>query len=444
MVATLSQWQNLKHTIDDPSIATAESEGRKIGIQLFDQAQEMEACAVLPKLVKWLEQIIADTYHNFTMPSKKDREESGSVYSWSHTQRLDYNFFKGIRSEIVGLVKDSQRARQAVPENCRGGFEHLVVSSDVQKSVPAPAPASASTPAATEGEPLLDGQGAIIPPVFGGLQIQQPYNQTIEAMRHATAMLKSRQQLNFRQSLTYVPHEERPATTTGLRTPQSEERPILTRGAEAPVTHGIGINSTSQSVNGKGSGVIPVQYQKPLAPNGTTPGATSGPYSYLVKNTDFVRALPHAVEKDKATAPYTSFPYSSPHVPQFYPFAKPPPEQHKEVSKTHGVDDTWMEKYVDLSGGAPPAGVAAMTAETGNRDGAPEKAFFPVEDMPDAPRPNIVAPERRGSDSAGHSDMESGVLSDAGSVSVATSPEADMDEVDMIKTDHMRRTAPNA
>lgn len=146
----------------DPSIATAEYEGRKIGMQLFYQAKEDDTFHVFPFLVKKLMDPMIDiTFRNFTCPSVADREESGSVYSWSHTQRLDYNFFTGMRSEVVGLVKAWRLAQQPVPESCRGGLDHLVQSS--------------YTPTVTMTKPIpqqTPSQNETMPPIFGGVQLQ--------------------------------------------------------------------------------------------------------------------------------------------------------------------------------------------------------------------------------------------------------------------------------
>jgi hypothetical protein len=437
MVATLSQWQNLKHTMEDPSIATAEYEGRKIGMQLFHQAQEMEAFSVLREIVKWLKKIIADTYHNFTMPSKIDREESGNVYSWSHTQRLDYNFFTGIRSEIVGMVQDSKRARQPVPENCRGGFEHLVVSSDVQRTVPAPAPVP--TPAAPQAQRLVDDQERTIPPVLGGLGIQQPCNQNTTAIGEATSVLEGRQREEYRQSLTYVPHDQRRTTTTGLATPQTGDRLILGRLGEAPAVRGIEINSSSQPDKNNVPGGIQVQDQRRLTPGvhaGSISDTVPGALNYPVKSTDWVKALNYAVELDKANTPYRSSPYSTQHGPEYCPFARPPPEQHKERSSTHGVDNKWMEEFVDFGGAAPPAGDEVRNANKKNTSASPERVLFSVRDLPDIPTSDS-APTRRGSDSSVPTEMGDGIFSDAGSATVSPAPEGDMDEVDMLSTDHM-------
>jgi hypothetical protein len=424
MVATLSQWQNLKHTIEDPSIATAEYEGRKIGIQLFDQAQEMEALAILPKIVKWLDKIIADTYHNFTMPSAKDREESGSVYSWSHTQRLDYNFFTGMRSEIVGMVKDSKRARQPVPENCRGGFEHLVVSSDVQKSVPAPASAPAH-----QTQRLVDGQEKTIPPVFGGLGIQRPCNQTPATVGARIAGLEDRQREEHRQSLAHVPHNQRLATTTGVITPITDAGLNLVRIGQMQGTQNIGMGTSFQPVKDNTSGEIQVQN-----PRQNTPGAVPEPVTRalnpLLHNVDWVKALHHAVEKDHAKASDRSSPYPNQHFLEHCPFAPSPSEQQKDSSTTHGEGDKWMEEFVDLTGAAPPTGEEKKT------NVSPEKILLSLGELPKVPRSNSVVPERRGSDTTAQTDIADGIFSDAGSAGGSTSPEEDMmDEIDMIRTD---------
>lgn len=436
MVATLSQWQNLKHTIEDPSIATAEYEGRKVGIQLFDQAQDMDAIAILPKIVKWLDNIIADTYHNFTMPSAKDREESGSVYSWSHTQRLDYNFFTGMRSEIVGMVKDSKRARQPVPENCRGGFEHLVVSRDVQKSVPAPISALAY-----QTQRLVDGQEKIIPPVFGGLGIRRPCNQTPATVGARIAGLEDRQREEHRQSLAHVPYNQRLTTIIGLISPITDAGLNLGGVGQMQGTQNIGMGASLQPVKDNASREIQVQDPRqntPGAPAGTVPGPVPRVLNPLLNSVDWVKVLHHAVEKDQAKASDRPSPYPSQHFLEHCPFAPSPSEQQKDSSTTHGVGDKWMEEFVDLTGAAPPTREGTKTANTGKRSVSPERILFSLGDLRKVPRSHSAVPERRGSDSTAQTDMSDGIFSDAGSAGGATSPEEDMmDEVDMIETDHV-------
>lgn len=435
MVSTLSQWQNLKHTIEDPSIATAEYEGRKIGIQLFDQAQEMEAQAILPKIVKWLESIIADTYYNFTMPSKKDREESGGVYSWSHTQRLDYNFFSGMRSEIVGMVKDSKRARLPVPENCRGGFNHLVVSSDVQKSVPVPVLAPAP-----QTQRLVDDQKRSIPPVFGGIGVRRPSSQQSTTVGATMSESEGKQREGFRQSLTHVPHSQRSATTTQLESSSTGVTVILGRIGEVPATQGIETNSSSQPVSGNPSGEIQVQGPSSVAAvrsRGPFASSTAEALYSQQKNPDWVKVWHQANEKDKARTPYTSSPYPNQQFLEHCPFAEPPPEQQKDNSTTKGADDKWMEEFVDLSGATPPAREQVRNANMANMNSPPERPMFPIEKIPDVPRREIIVPERRGSDSTATTEMGDVIFSDAGA---STPPDEDMDEVDMISTDDMRKT----
>jgi hypothetical protein len=122
-------------------------------------------------VVEWLEPLITDIERNFTTPSKADREESDSVFSWTHTQRLDYNFFTAMRTQLVTSVKAWQRSQKPVPENCKGGVEHLgtvngapsaAIASTTDKE--AESSNAVSTP---EKKTPTDGTKELSPPVGG-------------------------------------------------------------------------------------------------------------------------------------------------------------------------------------------------------------------------------------------------------------------------------------
>lgn len=174
IVKTLSEWQNAHHTILNPNLGSATHEGRKLGMQLFKQAKNTQTVDVLFHLVKWLETLLTDIERNFTTPSAADMEESGSIFSWTHTQRLDYNFFRAMRTELVQNVKVWQQFQRPVPENCRGGVEHLGTAASSNASTNGQDTRVSTAATTPDKETPPETRKQLSPPVGGvGLPIGQ-------------------------------------------------------------------------------------------------------------------------------------------------------------------------------------------------------------------------------------------------------------------------------
>jgi len=385
--------------MENATIPTAEYEGRKIGIQLFNQAEEMEALAALPNVSKWLGDMIRNTYFQFTMSANNNGKDNRAVQEWTHLQRLDWSFFNGMKSEIVAMWKERQRMNQPVPENCKGGFDHLVVSRDV--------PNGSQRPAQTLGartQQLADGQGNAIPSGSKGVDLQSTHSQnTAEA---TTTELAGRQREDFRQSISRNPLKQATTTESSTHNPLNQ-RSATTTGPMTPSTNpgfGLGLAGTPHNFGTNWS-------SQPAQNNMPVPAVNQ-----LMKSTDWVKARQRAIERQEA----------------------------ETSSRYTNADHDWLEDFVDFSGCASPAGEEGEQMGTGNQVTPPEPDVEShTGDLPDAPKSSKAPSDRRGSDTSVKMEVGSGVDSDAGAAGGSTSPEEDMDEVDMISTDHIGDTPSN-